>query len=162
MQVLTENGLQSAIVNRKERLSKLDQEVPAQRLIERLKSDAPWHPYIMLWQGLTVTSSTLVAGVGLTLVLPLFSMDVARMLMFFDSAAGMSAPALLGTYALAAFLIAQGARQLVIFCGASSPLLHDELSQRLQLQGEIVRLSTVIDVRRRTVTPAPARMRQSA
>jgi len=162
MQVLTETGLKSAIVNRREELCKLDLEAPANRLIERLEIDSPWHPYILLWHGMTATSLTFVAGSGLALLLPIWSVDVARVLMVFDAAVGMTAPSLFGIYALAAFLIAQGARQLVIFRGATSPLLHNELTQRLRLQGEIVRLNTVIEVRRRTATPAPARVRQSA
>ncbi len=162
MQLLTESGLKTAIVDRRQELSRLDHEVSSDRLIERLVVDRPWHPYILMWHVMSAAAATFAGGTAIALILPIYSLDIARLLLVFDTAAGMTAPALFAILAVSSFLMAQGARQLVIFRGASSPLLHDELGHRLRLQGEIARLTTVVEVRKRTATPTTPRVRRTA
>jgi hypothetical protein len=160
--ILNERSLEQELVDCREELEHLEASASDTVLVERLRREKPLHPTLLVWRFMMSVAWLMTTLTMATLVVPLLSSPIAQQLAELETLAGFSVPVLLAVHAVSALMIALGARQLASLRGISSPPLPHERSKRSQLFGDIVRLRTVMEVRKRTArtaTPAPATQR---
>ncbi len=160
--ILDERSLEQELQDCSEKLEYLQDSVSDTVLLNRLKRERPLHPTLLLWRFMTAATGLLTLATLATLALPILSTQVAQQIAILEGQFGYSLPLLLTIHGVSALMMALGARQLASLRGASSPPLPHELSKQTQLFGDIIRLKTVMEVRKRTArtaTPAPTRQR---
>ncbi|MEN0062951.1 MAG: hypothetical protein AAGA48_12430 [Myxococcota bacterium] len=139
----------------RDKLEKFERQTLNRRVIERLRSTRPFHPFLLL-RSLSLFSTIVfgVAAIGVMLV-SLIERDFAVIVSRLEAAAVIPLPIALAMLAVCGLLFALCAHLALLVLGRSAPLLPHEARQHQRLVSDVKRLEATMAVQAR-LTPAPA------
>lgn len=136
----SEQELENAISDARERLDAFDADSTAAQLLYRLRTSSPLHPFLLLrWVGLAIAFVSLVGTLG-ALVGPFLQRDMAELIGHLDEAAGVPMFAVLAMLVVCSFAVALGGHFASIAAGRSAPLLPDEAKRHQRLVADLQQL----------------------
>ena len=129
--------LKHNIKRAEERLDSLEAQVSKDDLLQRLVRESPYHPLLLgMWSGM---ASGVLFGLTalLTLILPMTSPEMARMVATFDLIPMIPLPLILGVLALASLGLVGVTRHLAIARGKDSPMMTGEFRTQQRLEEDL-------------------------